>query len=97
MLLNSKSRLQNRAALAALTLVSFCSITSAADKPSLIPDTVAPFSTDSRISAAIEFGLPTLASDIERDIPRHLASIDEKISCVHRRVLFFRVNANCDV
>ena len=97
MLFNSKSRLQNSAALAALALVSFCSVASAADKPPLAPDTVAPFSADSRISATIEFGLPALAADIERDIPRRLASIDEKISCVHRRVLFFRINANCDV
>src|ERR1700730_14216296 len=97
MLFNSKSRLQNSAALAALALVSFCSVASAAYKPPLAPDTVAPFSADSRISATIEFGLPALAADIERDIPRRLASIDEKISCVHRRVLFFRINANCDV
>jgi hypothetical protein len=38
-----------------------------------------------------------LASDIEADIPQRLASIDEQVSCVHRRVLFFRVNANCDI
>ena len=70
---------------------------SGAVKPPLVPDTVAPFTTDSRISATIEFGLPALASDIEKDIPRRLASIDERVSCVHRRVLFFRVNANCDI
>ena len=69
----------------------------AADKPPLAPDTVAPFTTDSRISATIEFGLPALASEIERDIPRRLATIDERVSCVHRRVLFWRVNANCDI
>ena len=69
----------------------------AADKPPLAPDTVAPFSTNSRLSAGIEFGLPALAADIERDIPQRLASIDEKIECVHRRILFFKVNANCDV
>lgn len=69
----------------------------ASDKPTLAPDAVVPFSTESRIAATIEFGLPALADDIERDIPRRLASIDEKIRCVHRRVLFFRVNANCDV
>jgi len=31
------------------------------------------------------------------DIPRRLASIDERVRCVHRRVLVFRVNANCDI
>ena len=85
------------ATLAALSLFGLTSVASAADKPPLAPDTVAPFSTDSRISASIEFGLPALAADIERDIPRRLASIDEQVSCVHRRVLFFRVNANCDI
>jgi hypothetical protein len=70
---------------------------SGVQKPPLAADTVAPFTTDSRISATIEFGLRELASDIEKDIPRRLASIDERVSCVHRRVLFFRVNANCDI
>ena len=83
--------------LAALSLVGLCTAAHAADKPPLAPDTVAPFSTDSRLSAAIEFSLPALAADIERDIPQRLASIDERIECVHRRVLFWKVNANCDV
>ncbi|MBR0692742.1 DUF4403 family protein [Bradyrhizobium lablabi] len=82
---------------AAIGVVGFCSVASAADRPPLAPDTVAPFSTESRISATVEFGLRALADDIEKDIPRRLASIDERVSCVHRRVLFFRVNANCDV
>jgi len=69
----------------------------AADKPPLAPDTVPPFTTDSRVSATIEFSLRALASDIEEHIPRRLASIDERVTCVHRRVLFFRVNANCDI
>src|SRR6201991_2276899 len=86
-----------RAGLAALGLITFCSNALADDKPPLAPDTVAPFSTDSRISATVEFGLRDLASDIEADIPKRLASIDEKVSCVHRRVLFWRVNANCDI
>jgi hypothetical protein len=97
----SRSRRHRSAAtcagLAALGLLALCSNASAADKPPLAPDTVTPFSTDSRISATIEFGLRDLASDIEADIPRRLASIDERVSCVHRRVLFFRVNANCDI
>jgi Domain of unknown function (DUF4403) len=67
------------------------------EKPPLSPDTVAPFTTESRISATISFGLRALAEDIEADIPRRLASIDERVRCVHRRVLVFRVNANCDI
>jgi len=86
-----------RTALATLGLIGLCSTAFAADKPPLAPDTVAPFTTDSRISATIEFGLPALASEIERDIPRRLATVDERVSCVHRRVLFWRVNANCDI
>jgi hypothetical protein len=86
-----------RAGLAALGLLGLCSTAFAADKPPLAPDTVAPFITGSRISATIEFGLPMFSNAITKDIPQRLASIDERISCVHRRVLFFRVNANCDV
>ncbi|MGY3602671.1 MULTISPECIES: DUF4403 family protein [unclassified Bradyrhizobium] len=86
-----------RAGLAALGLIAFCSNAPADDRPPLAPDTVAPFSIDSRISATVEFGLRDLASDIQAHIPQRLATIDEKVSCVHRRVLFFRVNANCDI
>src|SRR6201996_9181581 len=85
------------AGLAALALAGLSSTACAAEKPPLAPDTVAPFSTDSRISATIEFGLPALAAEIDKDLPRRLATIDERVSCVHRRVLFFRVNANCDI
>ncbi len=69
----------------------------AAEKPALSVDVASPLTTPSRISATIEFGLPALASAIESDIPKRLATIDERIRCVHRRVLVFRVNANCDV
>jgi Domain of unknown function (DUF4403) len=69
----------------------------AADKPPLSPDQPMPLVTSSRVSATIAFGLPVLAAHIERDIPRRLATFDERIGCVHRRVLFFKVNANCDI
>ena len=69
----------------------------AADKLSPSPDTPSPFVTESRFSATIEFGLPALAASLERDIPRRLATIDERVNCVHRRVFVFRVNANCDI
>lgn len=84
-------------ALALLGLSGLCPAANAADKPPLAPDAAVPFSTSSRLSASLEFGLPELAADIERDIPQRLASIDERISCVHRRVLFWKINANCDV
>ena len=95
---NRSSKLRSTcAAIAAFGCLGFGSDALAADKPPLAPDTVAPFSTNSRISATVEFGLRDLASDIDADIPKRLASIDEKVSCVHRRVLFWRVNANCDI
>ena len=92
------SRLRSAwAGVAALGCLGFCSNAFAAEKPPLAPDTVAPFSTNSRISATMEFGLRELASDIQADIPKRLASIDEQVSCVHRRVLLLKVNANCDI
>src|ERR1700744_3282187 len=66
-----------RAGLVALSLLGFGSAAVAAEKPPLAPDSVAPFSTDSRISATIEFGLPALAADIDKDLPRRLARLDE--------------------
>jgi hypothetical protein len=69
----------------------------AGDKPPVIPDTPSALTTASRVSATIEFGLPAIASAIERDIPRRLATIDERIGCVNKRVLVFRIRANCDV
>src|ERR1700760_1659745 len=86
-----------RLALAGLGIAALCSPALADEKPPLAPDTVAPFTTDSRISAAIEFGLPALASAIGQDIPKRLATIDEEVTCVNRRVLFARIRANCDI
>ena len=85
------------ACLAALGLACASPAAIAADKPPLNPDPPSPLATISRISATIEFGLPALASAIEREIPRRLATVDEVVSCVHRRVLGFRINANCDI
>jgi Domain of unknown function (DUF4403) len=83
--------------LAAFALGALPSIAFGAEKPALSPDTATPLVTTSRISATVELGLPALAAAIERDIPKRLATIDERVNCVHRRVLIFRVNANCDV
>ncbi|UPT98949.1 DUF4403 family protein [Bradyrhizobium barranii subsp. apii] len=87
-------RSTKRAGLVALALTA---LAHAADKPPLAPDPPAPLAATSRVSATIEFGLPALAKAIEQDIPKRLATIDERVNCVHRRVLMFRVNANCDV
>jgi hypothetical protein len=69
----------------------------AGEKPPVSPDQPSSLTTTSRVSATVEFGLPAIASAIERDIPRRLATIDERIGCVNRRVLVFRIRANCDV
>ena len=76
---------------------AFAASVFAGDKPPVIPDTPSSLTTASRVSATIEFGLPSIASAIERDIPRRLATIDERIGCVNKRVLVFRIRANCDV
>ena len=78
-------------------LVSFAGPAVAGEKPPVIPDQPSSLTTASRVSATVEFGLPAIASAIERDIPRRLATIDERIGCVNRRVLVFRIRANCDV
>jgi hypothetical protein len=82
-------RRSQRAGLAGLAFLGLCSSVSAADKPPLAPDTAVPLATQSHVSATVEFGLPALAAEIEKDIPRRLATIDERVNCVHRRVLFF--------
>jgi Domain of unknown function (DUF4403) len=69
----------------------------AGDKPPVMPDQPSALTTASRVSATIEFALPSIASAIEREIPRRLATIDERIGCVNKRVFVFRIKANCDV
>jgi len=69
----------------------------AAEKPAASPDQPATFATPSRVSAVVEFNASTWAAEIQRDIPPRLASIDERVTCVHRRVLFVKINANCDI
>lgn len=93
----NRSRAGKKARLATFALAVLPSIAFGADKPAASPDAATPLITTSRISATLEFGLPALAAAIERDIPKRLATIDERVNCVHRRVFVFRVNANCDV
>ena len=81
----------------ALCTASLSGVAFAQEKPPIIPDQPTSLTTASRVSATIEFGLPAIASAIERDIPRRLATIDERIGCVNWRVLVFRIKANCDV
>src|SRR6202044_3549636 len=80
-----------------LSTATFAGTALAGEKPPLMPDQPSVLTTTSRVSATIEFGLPSIASAIERDVPKRLATIDERIGCVNRRVLVFRIRANCDV
>jgi hypothetical protein len=84
-------------ALVLLCTVAFAGKALAGEKPPVIPDQPSALTTPSRVSATIEFGLPSIASAVERDVPRRLATIDERIGCVNRRVFVFRIKANCDV
>jgi Domain of unknown function (DUF4403) len=80
-----------------LCTAAFAGTALAGEKPPVVPDQPSALTTPSRVSATIEFGLPSIASAVERDIPRRLATIDERIGCVNKRVFVFRVRANCDV
>jgi Domain of unknown function (DUF4403) len=101
MTMKSKSRVKRNHLISAFVILFgtalFADSAFAGDKPPVIPDTPSSLTTASRVSATIEFGLPAIASAIERDIPRRLATIDERIGCVNKRVLVFRIRANCDV
>jgi hypothetical protein len=80
-----------------LCTASFALTAFASEKPPVMPDQPSALTTPSRVSATIGFGLPSIASAVERDVPKRLATIDERIGCVNRRVFVFRVRANCDV
>src|SRR5580704_10412556 len=74
--------MRNHASYAALVLLSTAAFTGTAlagEKPPLMPDQPSALTTTSRVSATIEFGLPSIASAVERDVPRRLATIDERI------------------
>jgi Domain of unknown function (DUF4403) len=95
-----RQALRNHVSYGALVLLcttAFAGTALAGEKPPVIPDQPSVLTTPSRVSATIEFGLPSIASAVERDVPRRLATIDERIGCVNRRVFVFRVRANCDV
>lgn len=76
---------------------AFAAPAAAADKPPLAPDPPAPLATPSHISATIEFALPALATALEHDMPSRLATFNERIVCLHKRVFGLDVKAHCDV
>ena len=84
-------------AAAALLLTVLSLPAAAAEKPPLSPDLATPPTTPSTISAVIEIGMPALTRAIERNVPRRLATFNDRMaSCWHRRILGRQVNVGCE-
>jgi Domain of unknown function (DUF4403) len=100
MMVTSRHGKSNQASFGAIVILCtacFSGLAIAGEKPPLMPDQPSVLTTSSRISATIELGLPSIVLAIERNVPKRLANIDERIRCVNRRVFVFRIRANCDV
>ena len=71
----------------------------AAEKPPLAPDQDTPLVVQSRVSAVLSFNARALAEELDREVPRRLASFDEELTtCGHRRGFFRRrVDVQCVV
>ena len=71
----------------------------AAEKPPLVPDQDTPFVVQSRVSAVLSFSARALAEELDREVPRRLASFDDELTtCGHRRGFFRRqVDIQCVV
>jgi hypothetical protein len=70
-----------------------------AEKPPLAPDQNAPLVVQSRVSAVLSFSARALAEELDREVPRRLASFDDRLTtCGHRRGFFRRqVDFQCFV
>jgi Domain of unknown function (DUF4403) len=71
----------------------------AAEKPPLAPDQDTPLVVQSRVSAVLSFSAHALAAELDREVPRRLASFDDQLTtCGHRRGFFRRrVDIQCFV
>jgi hypothetical protein len=71
----------------------------AATKPALAPDQDTPLVVQSRVSAVLSFSVHALVEDLDREVPRRLASFDDQLTtCGHRRGFFRRqVDIKCVV
>ena len=83
-------------AIAAITLVNPAF---AAEKPPLAPDQDTPLVVQSRVSAVLSFSARALAEELDRTMPRRLATFDDQLTtCGHRRGFFRRqVDIQCFV
>jgi hypothetical protein len=71
----------------------------AAEKPPHVADQDTPLIVQSRVSAVLSFSAHALAEELDREVPRRLASFDDRLTtCGHRRGFFRRqVDIQCVV
>jgi hypothetical protein len=83
----------------AITVTMLANLAFAAEKPPLAPDQDTPLVAQSRVSAALSFSAHALSEELDREVPRRLASFDDQLTtCGHRRGFFRRqVDIQCFV
>lgn len=68
----------------------------ATDRPPVQPDIATAASVPSSVSAVIQFSLSALSAEIERKVPRRLATFDDRTTeCWHRQILGRDVKVDC--
>jgi Domain of unknown function (DUF4403) len=69
---------------------------SASSKPPLSPDADAPAGAASTVSVTLEFGLEALDRALEPNVPKRIATFNDRVTgCWHRRFLRREVNIEC--
>jgi Domain of unknown function (DUF4403) len=83
--------------LGAFITLTASNLACAAEKPPLSPDQESPLIVQSKASAVLSFSARTLADELDREVPRRLASFeDRETTCGHRRGFFRReVDIQC--
>jgi len=82
---------------ASLLLSTALTPASASDKPPMSADQPSAMTTQTKISATIEFSLSALDRALAHKVPKRLATFNDRTtSCWHRPVLGRMVNINCE-
>jgi len=83
----------------AVAAIVFVDPAFAAEKPPLAPDQNTPLVVQSRVSAVLSFSAHALAEELDREVPKRMASFDDQLTtCGHRRGFFRRqVDIQCFV
>jgi hypothetical protein len=83
----------------ALVAVTAANSALAADKPPFNPDQDTPLTVQSKVSAVLSFSAHALTEELDHEVPRRLASFDDRqTTCGHRRGFFRReVDIQCVV